>query len=55
MKKVYVRPEIESALRVVCAQLICDSEHDYDHADARGDFFEDENEETLKSRNLWDE
>jgi hypothetical protein len=54
MKKVYICPETE----VVKAHL---AEHLLDHSlgwvDAKGndEFFENEDEETLKSRNLWDE
>ena len=56
MKKFYIKPEIETVVNMVPAQLICESEHDYDHADAKGFFPEDEDEvNPYSSRNLWDE
>ena len=56
MKKEYLKPEIETAVSVVTAQLICDSEHDYDHPDAKEFIADDEDSsDPYSSRNLWDE
>ena len=56
MKKYYIKPEIETVVNMVPAQLICESEHDYDHADAKGFSFDDEeNSDPYSSRNLWEE
>ncbi len=56
MKKYYIKPEIETAVNMIPAQLICESEHDYDHPDAKGFSFDDEeNSDPYSSRNLWDE
>ena len=54
MKKVYICPETEVIKSHLVDQLLG---HSYDWAAKENnneDFF-DENEETLKSRNLWDE
>lgn len=55
MKRVYIKPETEQVVSNVTSAILKASY--IDHADARGnnDFFESEDEETLKSRNLWDE
>lgn len=54
MRKVYICPETE----VVKSHLAqdCMQKQSFDWADAKGnDEFFDEDEETIKSRNLWDE
>ena len=55
MRKVYICPEIEVTQAKLNEELLAG--HSYGWADAKGqneEFF-DEDEETLKSRNLWDE
>ena len=54
MKKVYICPETEVVKSHLAEHLL---DHSYGDVDARqnSDFFESEDEETLKSRNLWDE
>ena len=56
MKKVYICPETEVVMACLAENMMQDG-HSYGWADAKGndDFFEGEDEETLKSRNLWDE
>ena len=57
MKKVYNCPEIEIVLPHLTKDMLQLDTHSEGDADARGnyDFFENEDEETIKSRNLWDE
>ena len=54
MKKVYICPETEVVMARFSENMM--QKHSYDWGDAKGneEFF-DEDEETLKSRNLWDE
>lgn len=54
MKAIYKKPLTEVVEYMNERKFLDQS---YDHADARGnnEFFENEDEEMLKSRNLWDE
>ncbi len=54
MRKVYICPETEVVKSHLAEHLL---DHSFGDVDARGnnDFFENEDEETIKSRNLWDE
>ena len=56
MRKVYICPETEVVMARLAENMMQDG-HSYVWANAKGndDFFEGEDEETLKSRNLWDE
>ena len=55
MRKVYICPEIEVTQTKLNEELLAG--HSYDWVDAKGQSEElfDEDEEKLKSRNLWDE
>ncbi len=55
MKKVYICPETEVVKAHLAENMMQD--HSYGWANAKGndEFFENEDEETLKSSNLWDE
>lgn len=55
MKKVYICPEIEVTATKLNDEIMAGHSYDWGGAKGNDEFFEGEDEETLKSRNLWDE
>ena len=56
MKKIYICPETEVVMARLAENMMQDG-HSYGWAQGKenSDFFENEDEETLKSSNLWDD
>jgi len=55
MKKVYICPETEVVMACFSENMMQQHSYDWGQGKENTDFFEGEDEETLKSRNLWDE
>ncbi len=55
MKKVYICPEIEVTATKLNDEMMAGHSYDWGGAKGNEEFFENEDEETIKSRNLWDE
>lgn len=55
MKKVYICPETEVVMARFSENMMQNHSYDWGQGKENTDFFEGEDEETLKSRNLWDE
>lgn len=55
MKKVYISPAIEVVGSQLDQEVLAGHSGEWGDAKENDEFFEGEDEETLKSRNLWDE